>query len=170
MIPRLSSFLVILFVSTLLADSAFARRLSNADVRRFGFSGVYRGEAQGFIKTKDDDKFDTRLVTQGTREILPVRNRSIVTGPSGRNGFFLTLGNISGNERRITVRMYYSGRSYNPAYEEDMIGTGTKILTIQKFNGSRPQYEMSLIDRLQERAVNGGSIFTTWDIQGRLFK
>lgn len=170
MILRASTLLAVLFVSASLVETASARRLSNNEIRRFGFAGTYRGDVEGFIKVKDDKKFDTVLVSQTARETLPVRNRKVVTGPSRRNGFYLAKHSVTGNDRRITVRMRYSGRSYNPNYKEDMVGSGTKVLKVQKINGSRPQYEMSLVDRLTERAVDGGGIHSTWNIKGRLFK
>ncbi len=170
MILRTSTLLAVLLVSASFVETASARRLSNSEIRRYGFAGVYRGDVEGFIKVKDDDKFDTVLVSQTARESLPVRNRKVVTGPSRRNGFFLVRQSVTGNDRRITVRMRYSGRSYNPDYKEDMVGSGTKILKVRRINGPRPQFEMSLVDRLQERAVDGGGIHTTWNIKGRLFK
>lgn len=170
MIHRLLPVLAVLTLTISFTDTADAARLTNSDLRRFGFAGVYRGDVQGFVKTKDDDEFVSTLVSQSARETLPVRNRAIVTGPTRRNGFFLILRDISGNDRRITVRMYYSGKSYNPVYGEEMAGTGTKVLKVVKVNSSRPQYEMSLSDKLSERAVNGGAFYSSWNINGRLFK
>jgi len=170
MIHRLAPVLAALTLVSGFTASAQAARLSKADLRRFGFAGVYRGDVQGFVKTKDDDEFITRMVSQTGREILPVRNRSSVTAPTRRNGFFLTLRDITGNSRRITVRMFYSGKSYNPLYEEEMVGSGTKTLKVVKINSSRPQFEMSLTDKLSERAVDGGAFYSSWNITGRLFK
>lgn len=173
MIHRLLPVHSLLAVLTLLAgfsESAYGGRLTKSDLRRFGFAGVYRGEVKGYVKTKEDNKFVTTLVNQTASESLPARDRDIVTGPTRRNGFFLIVRDITGNDRRITVRMVYSGKSYNPVYEEEMAGSGTKTLTVLKINSSRPQYEMSLSDKLSERAVNGGAYYSSWNITGRLFK
>lgn len=170
MILRILPLLITLAVSLGFTQEASARRLSNADLRRYGFSGVYRGDVRGFIRIRDDEEFDTVLVSQRAREILPVRNREIITGPGGRNGFHLVKRSVSGNQRRVVIRLYYSGRSYNPDYDRTMVGSGTKILTVRKFGGAVPQFEMSLIDRLQERGIDGTGIYTVWDVRGRLGK
>jgi hypothetical protein len=170
MIHRLLPVLAVLTLVTGFVGSAHAGRLTKGDLRRFGFAGVYRGDVQGFVKTKDDDKFVNTLVSQTASETLPARDRAIVTGPTRRNGFFLIVRDITGNDRRITVRMYYSGKSYNPIYDEEMVGSGTKTLSVVKINSSRPQFEMSLSDKLSERAVNGGAFYSSWNITGRLFK
>lgn len=167
MIRILLSTLVFVF----LAESVSAARLTNRDLRRFGFSGRYLGDVEGFVKTRDDNEFIQRRVSQQARETLPVRRQTVVTGPTRRNGFFLTLNRITGNQRRINVRMHYSGRSYNPVYEEEMVGGGTKILRVRKFaTTSGPEYEMNLTDRFNERAMDGGGFYSTWNIRGRLFK
>ncbi len=167
---RFSTLLAVLLVSVGFVDTASARRLSNAEIRRLGFSGTYRGDVEGFIKARDDRKFDTIHVSQAARETLPVRNRRVVTGPSRRNGFYLVRRRVVGNDRRITVHMYYSGRSYNAIHEEEMVGSGRKVLKVKKINAARPQYDMSLVDRFTERAVYGGGIYSTWNIRGQLFK
>lgn len=170
MTHRYCTFLTVLLLSACFAESALAKVLTNSDLRRFGFSGRYVGDADGFIKERDDDEFDYDRINQRVRERLPVRRRSIVTGPSGRNGFYLVRKKVTGNDRRITVRMYYSGRSYNPDYKKEMIGSGSKVLKVRKFRGSRDQFEMKLKDRLSERGVNNGKYYTQWNVSGLLFK
>lgn len=170
MIHRLAPVLAVCAIVTGLSEPAHAARLTKGDLRRFGFAGIYRGEVRGFVRTRDDNRFVDTLVNQTGSETLPARDRDIVTGPTRRNGFFLVVRDITGNDRRITVRMYYSGKSYNPVYGEEMAGSGTKTLNVLKINASRPQYEMSMSDKFSERAVNGGSFYSSWNITGRLFK
>jgi hypothetical protein len=167
----LLSLSAILLLSALAVETASAARLTNAQIRRLGFAGVYDGEVQGNYQVRDkDNKMVQRLVSERAREILPVRQRSVVTGPSGRNGFFLVLRSVSGNARRITVRQFYSGKSYNPVQRLEMVGNGTRTLKVVKFGRANPQYEMSLRDRFNERSVEGGHYYGTWDVSGRLFK
>jgi hypothetical protein len=125
---------------------------------------------EGDVLTRDGDRFLNTVVSQSAREVLPVPNRDIVTGPTRRNGFFLVLRDINGNKRRLTVRMYYSGKSYNPIYKEEMAGSGFKTLRVTRISASRPRFEMLLTDEFSERAVNGGAYYSTWDITGRLYK
>lgn len=167
MTPR---FFTLLFAFVAFLPLAEAAPLSKGDLRRLGYSGIYRGDAQGNISIKNGSNFDNYRVDQRDTEQLPPRNRSVVTGPSGRNGFFLNLQKVTGNERRVTVRLYYSGVSRNPDYDEDTAGSGVKILKIQRRGDSRPQFEMKLTDNLDERAVNGGEYLTSWRIRGILFK
>lgn len=170
MIRRLLPFLVIITLVTVFSESAHAWRLSNSELRRFGFAGTYRGVVEGDVLTRDGDRFLNTVVSQSAREVLPVPNRDIVTGPTRRNGFFLVLRDINGNKRRLTVRMYYSGKSYNPIYKEEMAGSGFKTLRVTRISASRPRFEMLLTDEFSERAVNGGAYYSTWDITGRLYK
>lgn len=168
MIPRLLCL-------TLLAFAAFAPEIGAApltsnDLRRLGYSGNYRGDVDGNISIKDGSSFDNFRVNQRDNEQLPPRNRSVVTGPSRRNGFFLNLQKITGNERRATIRLYYSGISRNPDYEEDTVGSGVKIMKVQRRGTSRPQFEMNLTDKLDERAADDGEYLTSWRIRGLLFK
>ena len=149
---------------------AEAAPLNSNDLRRLGFTGNYRGDVRGDLAVKDGSNFDTFFVNQSGREQLPPRNRSVVTGTSGHNGYFLNLQRITGNARRVTIRYYYSGRSYNPDHSEDTIGTGTKVLKVLKRGTSRPQFEMKLTDKLNERAADDGEYLAYWNIRGLLFK
>jgi hypothetical protein len=167
MIPRLLILAAALSILTPMADAA---PLSRGDLRRLGFTGNYRGDVQGNISIKNGSNFDNFRVDQRDNEQLPARNRSVVTGPSRRNGFFLNLQKITGNERRATIRLYYSGVSRNPVYDEDTVGSGVKIMKVLRRGTSRPQFEMKLTDKLDERAFDNGEYLTSWRIRGLLFK
>lgn len=168
--PRLLlAFLTVLFTVAEFQPVSAAPLNSN-DLRRLGFTGNYRGSVRGDLAVKDGSNFDTFFINQSAREQLPPRNRSVVTGTSGRNGYFLNLQRITGNARRATIRYYYSGRSFNPNHDEDCIGTGTKVLKVLKRGISRPQFEMKLIDKLNERAADNGEYLAYWKIRGLLFK
>ncbi len=168
MISRFFHFILVVFA--VFGPAIDAAPLTSNDLRRLGYSGNYRGDVEGNIAIRDGSGFDTFRVNQGDNEQLPPRNRSVVTGPSGRNGFFLNLQKITGNERRATIRFYYSGISRNPDYDEDTVGSGVKILKIQRRGTSRPQFEMRLTDKLDERAADDGEYLTSWRIRGLLFK
>jgi len=167
-IPRL--LCLILLALAAFAPEIGAAPLTSNDLRRLGYSGNYRGDVDGNISIKDGSSFDNFRVNQRDNEQLPPRNRSVVTGPSRRNGFFLNLQKITGNERRATIRLYYSGISRNPDYEEDTVGSGVKIMKVQRRGTSRPQFEMNLTDKLDERAADDGEYLTSWRIRGLLFK
>jgi hypothetical protein len=168
MISRLLCFTLLVFSA--FAPAIDAAPLSSGDLRRLGYTGNYRGDVDGNIAIKNESSFDNFRINQRDNEQLPPRNRSVVTGPSGRNGFFLNLQKITGNERRITIRLFYSGISRNPDYDEDTVGSGLKIMKVQRRGSSRPQFEMKLTDKLDERAADDGEYLTSWRIRGLLFK
>jgi hypothetical protein len=151
-------------------DISYGYRLTNRDMRYFGYSGIYRGFVEGEVATKKGFRgdYDYRYVDQRSSEQLPTGRRTVVTGPTGNNGFFLNHSAPRGNGRRITIRSYYSGVSYNDIYGEYMVGSGSKVVTVVRRGYNR--YDMSVIDNLNERAEFDGQLFSYWRIQGSLGK
>jgi hypothetical protein len=149
-------------------DTSYGYRLTNRDMRYFGYSGIYRGFVQGEVGTRNGGGFDYRYVDQRSSERLPTGRREVVTGPTGNNGFFLNHSAPRGNGRRIKIRSYYSGVSYNDIYGEYMVGSGSKVVTVVR-RGYR-RYDMSVIDSLNERAEFDGQLFSYWRIRGSLGK
>ena len=43
-------------------------------------------------------------------------------------------------------------------------------MKVQRRGTSRPQFEMNLTDKLDERAADDGEYLTSWRIRGLLFK
>jgi len=161
-----------LAVSVLLGsvDTSYGYRLTNRDLRYFGYSGNYRGFVRGDVATWNGfrDGYDYRYVDQGSSEQIPTGRRTIVTGPTGNNGFFLNHNAPTGNGRRMKIRSYYSGVAYNDIYGEYMVGSGSKTVTVVR-RGYR-RYDMSVIDNLDERAEFDGQLFSYWRITGNLGK
>jgi hypothetical protein len=151
-------------------DTSFGYRLTNRDMRYFGYSGNYSGFVRGEVATWNGFRrhYDYRYVDQRSSEQLPTGRRTVVTGPTGNNGFFLNHSAPRGNGRRITIRSYYSGVSYNDIYGEYMVGSGSKVVTVVRRGSNR--YDMSVIDNLNERAEVDGEIFSYWRIRGNLGK
>jgi len=151
-------------------DISYGYRLTNRDMRYFGYSGIYRGFVEGEVATWKGFRgdYDYRYVDQRSSEQLPTGRRTVVTGPTGNNGFFLNHSAPRGNGRRITIRSYYSGVSYNDIYREYMVGSGSKVVTVVRRGHNR--YDMSVIDNLNERAEVDGELFSYWRIQGSLGK
>lgn len=151
-------------------DTSYGFRLTNRDMRYFGFSGNYRGFVGGDLETWDGFRgdYDYRYVDQRSNERLPTGRRTIVTGPTGNNGFFLNHSAPRGNGRRIKIRSFYSGVAFNDIYGEYMVGSGSKIVTVVR-RGYR-RYDMSVIDNLDERAEFDGDLFSYWRIRGDLGK
>ena len=154
---------VVLFGSVV---SSYGYRLTNRDMRYFGYSGIYRGFVQGEVGTRNGGGFDYRYVDQRSFERLPTSRREVVTGPTGNNGFFLNHSAPRGNGRRIKIRSFYSGVSRNDIYGENMVGSGSKVVTVVR-RGYR-RYDMSVIDNLNERAEFDGQLFSYWRIRGGL--
>ena len=94
----------------------------------------------------------------------------VVAGPSVSNGFFLTFGRVSGNERRATVKGFYSGVSFNSEYGLNMIGSGVKTVKIRKKGRSNPRYVMKVVDSFNENAQVGGALYTGWRLSGTFTK
>jgi hypothetical protein len=147
-----------------------AYRLTNRDMRYFGYPGNYRGFVRGEVATWNGARggYDVRYVNQRSSEQLPTGRRTIVTGPTGNNGFFLNHSAPRGNGRRIKIRSFYSGVSFNDIYGEYMVGSGSKIVTVTRRGYNR--YDMSVIDNLNERAEFDGQLFSYWRIGGNLGK
>lgn len=169
--PRPLSLLILALALTgIPVAESQAYRLTNRDLRYYGYVGRYSGVIEstaGFWNGFDYDEVYRRRRDNSTIAAAP---RTIVTGPSRRNGFFLNLQKITGNERRATIRLYYSGVSRNPVYDEDTVGSGVKIMKVLRRGTSRPQFEMKLTDKLDERAFDNGEYLTSWRIRGLLFK
>ena len=151
-------------------DTSYGYRLTNRDLRYFGYSGNYRGFVRGDVETRNafGGGYDYRYVDQRSNERLPTGRRTIVTGPTGNNGFFLNHSAPRGNGRRIKIRSFYSGVAFNDIYGEYMVGSGSKIVTVVR-RGYR-RYDMSVIDNLNERAEFDGDLFSYWRIRGNLGK
>lgn len=151
-------------------DTSYGYRLTNRDMRYFGYSGNYRGFVRGDVATWNGFRgaYDYRYVDQRSSEQLPTGRRTIVTGPTGNNGFFLNHSAPRGNGRRIKIRSYYSGVSYNDIYGEHMVGSGSKVVTVVRRGYNR--YDMSVIDNLNERAEFDGQLFSFWRIRGNFGK
>jgi hypothetical protein len=149
-------------------DTSYAYRMTNRDLRYFGYSGTYRGFVRGEVGTRNGGAFDYRYVDQRSSERVPTGRRSIVTAPTGNNGFFLNHNAPTGNGRRMKIRSFYSGVSYNGIYGEDMVGSGSKVVTVVRRGYNR--YDMSVVDNLNERAASDGRLFSYWRIRGNLGK
>jgi len=151
-------------------DTSYGYRLTNRDLRYFGYSGNYRGFVRGDVATWNGIRagYDYRYVDQRSSELIPTGRRTVVTGPTGNNGFFLNHNAPTGNGRRIKIRSYYSGVAYNDIYREYMVGSGSKTVTVVRRGYNR--YEMSVIDNLDERSEFDGQLFSYWRISGNLGK
>jgi hypothetical protein len=161
--PRPLSLLILALALTgIPVAESQAYRLTNRDLRYYGYVGRYSGVIEstaGFWNGFDYDEVYRRRRDNSTIAAAP---RTIVTGPSGRNGFFLTRVSARGNLRRATIRYVYSGVSYNPDYGEDMYGTGQKIVRLARRGFARPRLDMTTSDVLQERSVFDDALFTYW--------
>lgn len=169
-ILSLSRLLLLLLAGLCLAGPADAAKLSNRDLRAFGFSGIYRGFATGQISVWEDEKYEHFDVDDNASVKLPVRSRTLVVGPTAGNRFFLDHRTATGNSRRIKITAAYSGVSYNPKYGENMIGRGSKVINVVRRGNGRPQFRMTINDRLTERSVRDGAIFGKWSFYGELYK
>lgn len=151
---------------------SYGYRLTNRDLRYFGYTGTYRGPIRGEIGTSNDfyATYDYGYINERGRERLPTPRRTIVTGPTGNNGFFLNHSVARGNGRRMTIRSYYSGVSYNGVYGEDMVGSGNKTVKVVRRGYWRPRYKMKVVDNLTERASYDGELFSHWRVRGNLTK
>lgn len=151
-------------------DTSYGYRLTNRDLRYFGFSGSYRGFSRGDVASYNNyyGGYDVRYVDQRSSERIPTGARTIVTGPTGNNGFFLNHSAPRGNGRRMKIRSYYSGVSYNDNYGEYMVGSGTKTTTVVRRGYYR--YNMNVVDNLDERSEYDGRLFSYWRIRGNLGK
>lgn len=151
-------------------DTSYGYRMTNRDLRYFGYTGIYRGFVSGDVATWNgfQGDYDFRYVDQRASELVPTGRRTIVTGPTGNNGFFLNHSAPRGNGRRMTIRSRYSGVSYNDIYGEYMVGSGTKTIRVVRRGYNR--YDMSVIDNLNERAEFDGQLFSFWRIRGNLDK
>lgn len=169
-IPSLSRLLLLSLVGIFLIPQADAAKLSNRDLRAFGFSGVYRGFANGQISVWEDEKYEHFDVDDNATVRLPLRSRVLVVGPTAGNRFYLDHRTATGNSRRIKITAAYSGVSYNPKYGENMIGRGSKVINVVRRGNGRPQFRMTINDRLTERSVRDGAIFGKWSFYGELYK
>ncbi len=147
-------------------ETAQAYRLTHRDLRYYGFSGIYRGHAEGITSIWNGLDYDLYPVNEPSSETLPVASRRVVTGPSGDNGFLLIHRPVNGNFRRMTIRAYYSGTSFNPQFGENMVGSGSKLIRVVRRGFSRPSLEMSVSDSLDERSEFDGTLFTSWRLRG----
>jgi len=152
--------------------STEAQFLSNRDLRQLGFAGIYRGIAEGNVTAWNEGAgfYDTRFVSRRSVERVPVRRRSVVNGPTGNNGFFLTFQTPRGNERRVRIRGFYSGFSFNPVYGEEMHGSGVKRIVLRRRGFGHPGFEMRVVDRLTERSSADGALFGRWRVNVHLDK
>lgn len=168
--PLLAAAAVLGFLFVADLPTAESRTLSNRDLRLLGFAGTYHGFMEGTVTEWDDIDgfyFSTFLSVRRS-ERVPVRRRSVVEGPTSRNGFFLTYGRARGNDRRVVLRGRYSGFSHNPFYGEEMRGAGVKRLVLVRRGFTLPRYEMRVVDRLVERASYDGALFGKWRMRGTL--
>lgn len=166
--PRLLScvLFVIVALTGVLAEPAHAYRLSTRDLRTLGYFGTYRGFLEGNLGTWNGVRYDESLVGGPAVEAIGVPSRTVVTGPSGRNGFFLTRVSANGNLRRATIRYTYSGTSFNPDYGETMYGSGQKTVRLVRRGYSRIRYEITTNDVFEERSAFDDSLFTFWRLSG----
>lgn len=146
-----------------------AARLGKSDLRKLGFAGRYRGLMTGNIQKWNGVNYTLFPVNQVRIQSFPPRS-GIIAGPSGSNGFFLTYGKPSGNERRVKMRGSYNGTSFNTEYGLAMVGSGFKSITIRKKGKSNPRYAMTILDALNENAQVGGALYTGWRVKGNMTK
>jgi hypothetical protein len=160
--PRLLPCVLFLIVALtgVLAEPAHAYRLSSRDLRNLGYFGTYRGVLEGNVGTWNRFRYDETFVRGPVVESIGMPSRTVVTGPGGRNGFFLTRVFASGNLRRATIRYTYSGTSFNPQYGETMYGSGQKTVQFVRRGYSRIRYEITTNDVFEERSIFDDSLFT----------
>lgn len=147
-------------------EESQAFRLTTRDLRYYGYIGTYGGVLDSTTSLWNGFSYDEFYSRRRTTDVVPAATRTVVTGTSGRNGFFLTRVSARGNLRRATIRYVYSGVSYNPEYGEDMYGSGQKIVRLVRRGFARPLVEMTTSDVLQERSVFDNSLFTFWRRSG----
>ena len=161
-----SVLLALVALSGLLAEPVHAYRLSTRDLRTLGYFGTYRGFIEGNLGTWNGVSYDETLISGPAVEAIGVPLRKVVTGPSGKNGFYLTRVSASGNLRRATIRYTYSGTSFNPEYGETMFGSGQKTVRLVRRGFSRIRYEISTNDVFEERSTFDNSLFTFRRLDG----
>lgn len=164
--PLFSALFLILALTGFLAGPAHAYRLSTRDLRNLGYLGTYRGFLEGTVGTWNRVRYEETLIGAPAIESPDANGRRVITGPSGRNGFFLTRVSASGNLRRATIRYAYSGTSFNPVYGETMYGSGQKTVQFVRRGYSRVRYEITTNDVFEERSVFDDSLFTFWRLGG----
>jgi hypothetical protein len=158
--------LVLVALTGLLAEPVHAYRLSTRDLRTLGYFGTYRGFLEGNLGTWNGVSYDETGIGGPAVESIGVPLRKVVTGPGGRNGFYLTRVSANGNLRRATIRYTYSGTSFNPDFGETMYGSGQKTVRLVRRGFSRIRYEITTSDVFEERSVFDGSLFTFWRLSG----
>lgn len=158
--------LVLVALTGLLAEPVHANRLSTRDLRTLGYFGTYRGVLEGNVGIWNRVRYDETLIGGPAVEVVGVPLRKVVTGPRGRNGFYLTRVSASGNLRRVTIRYSYSGTSFNPFYGETMYGSGQKTVQFVRRGYSRIRYEITTNDVFEERSIFDDSLFTFWRFDG----
>lgn len=161
-----SVLLVLVVLIGILAEPAHAYRLSTRDLRNLGYFGTYRGSLEGNVGTWNGVRYDETLIGGPAVEAIGVPSRKVVSGPGGRNGFYLTRVSANGNLRRATIRYTYSGTSFNPEYGENMYGSGQKTVRLVRRGYSRIRYEITTNDVFEERSVFDDSLFTFWRLYG----
>jgi len=157
---------VIVALTGALVEPAQAYRLSTRDLRNLGYFGTYRGFLEGNLGSWNGVRYDETLIGGPAVEAIGVPSRKVVTGPGGRNGFFLTRVSANGNLRRATIRYTYSGTSFNPDFGENMYGSGQKTVRLVRRGFSRIRYEITTNDVFEERSVFDDSLFTFWRLNG----
>ena len=165
--PRFPGLLVLMpLILGMWVEDSHAYRLTARDLRYYGYVGRYSGVVESTTGLWNGFNYDEFYSRRRAIDTVAAAPRTIVTGPSGRNGFFLTRVSARGNLRRATIRYVYSGVSFNPDYGEDMYGSGQKIVRLVRRGFARPRLEMTTSDVLQERSVFDDSLFTFWRRSG----
>lgn len=161
-----SVLLVLVVLTSALAEPVHAYRLSTRDLRNLGYFGTYRGFLEGTVGFWNGVRYDETFTNGPAVEVLGVPLRKVVAGPGGRNGFSLTRVSANGNLRRATIRYTYSGTSFNPDYGETMYGSGKKTVRLVRRGYARIRYEITTNDVFEERSVFDGSLFTFRRLDG----
>lgn len=171
-IPSLLAFTAIAG-SFLVPVESHAKRLSTRDLRQSGFAGGYRGVVGGGggIFNLGTGFFDTYGINTTLSERIPPRKRVSVAGPTNASRFSLTVQTVSGNDRRVRVLSRYSGVSFDTFFGANMVGSGSKILTITKRGeGRRARFTMRYINNLNVNRQAGNVLRQYWRIAGTLRK
>lgn len=163
--------LLVAAVVMFIPEPSSAGLLTSSELRKLGFSGVYRGTVTGRVnyRVNNPPPFgpdQVRLVNRTLTERIPARRSSRVPGPLGlvgvgRSTFTLTQFPAQGNSRRVTIRGTYSGSSTSTLYPYRMVGSGVKRITIVKQGKQNPRYVMKTIFSLTERRSDG-PVYTTF--------
>lgn len=145
-----------------LPEDASGRTFSNRDLRVLGFTGRYKGTAKGTQTEWNGNEYVSQTISARAVQLIPERGRR-VRGPDG-NRFSLSFRRARGTFRRVKIRGTYTGVSYNPFWDINMVGSGSYVVTLVR-RGRR--VKASIVDRFRERDQINGDLYNFWTFRAR---